>query len=151
MDVRFAMRMSKKSEYAIHSVVIIAYNRNSPVQLEDMASKQNISKTYLAKVMQELSRSGILKASPGVNGGYTLGKDPSEITVADIFRVFEDTPKSVTCQFNNRGCDAEGICEITKTVSKAFDVMFQELEKTTIADFLKKASVTKYNLVWLKN
>ncbi|WP_265823754.1 RrF2 family transcriptional regulator [Geovibrio ferrireducens] len=144
------MRMSKKTEYAVHSLVIIACGGGNHIQLEELAEKQNISKSYLAKVMQELSKTGIIKASPGVNGGYYMGKEPSCITLADVFRIFEDTPKSVCCQFANRNCDAEGVCEITQRVSKGFEKLYEELEKTTFADLVVKADISRFALNWLK-
>ncbi|QAR33286.1 Rrf2 family transcriptional regulator [Geovibrio thiophilus] len=144
------MRMSKKTEYAVHSLVIIACRCGSHVQLEELAEKQNISKSYLAKVMQELSKTGMIKASPGVNGGYCIGKELTKITLADIFRVFEDTPKSISCQFANRNCDAQGVCEITQRVGKAFEKLYEELEKTSLADLVAKADVSSFSLSWLK-
>lgn len=145
------MRMSKKTEYAVHSLVIIACNSGSHIQLEELAERQNISKSYLAKVMQELSKTGVIKANPGVNGGYYMGKEPVDITLADIFRIFEDTPKSISCQFTNRSCDAEGMCEITKRVGKAFEKLYEELEQTTLADLIVKADISKFSLNWLKS
>ncbi|GAB1534669.1 hypothetical protein ADMFC3_03000 [Geovibrio sp. ADMFC3] len=100
------MRMSKKTEYAVHSLVIIACNSGSHIQLEELAERQNI--------------------------------------------IFEDTPKSISCQFTNRSCDAEGMCEITKRVGKAFEKLYEELEQTTLADLIVKADISRFSLNWLK-
>ncbi|WP_162139835.1 RrF2 family transcriptional regulator [Limisalsivibrio acetivorans] len=142
--------MSKKTEYALHTVLYLAYKERDAVQLEELAQRQNISKTYLAKVMQDLSREGIVSATPGVKGGYTLGRDASDITFADIFRIFEDGESTVACQYEQRDCDAVPGCAILVIVKNAFEKFYSDLAQTSIADLKGMAQEAPFSALWLK-
>jgi len=52
------MLLTKKSEYALLSLVVIAKN-NSPINTDDLSAQLNISKSFLAKILQNLARHNI--------------------------------------------------------------------------------------------
>lgn len=143
------MKVSKKTEYGIHSVLYIAYHSGAPVLL-DKLSEQGVSRDYLAKVMRSLTKSGILKSSVGVSGGYILAKDPQDITFKDIFIACEGELE-FTCAREPRRCDADDSCAIITPFKEAFSVMLAELDKTSIQNLLDKADYTHFKLDWLKN
>ena len=67
------MLLTKKSEYALLSLVSIAQS-DTPKNVDFLATELNISKSFLAKILQNLAKNGILNSYKGNNGGFTLKK-----------------------------------------------------------------------------
>jgi Rrf2 family protein len=88
------MLLTKKSEYALLALVSIA-NSKEPKNADILSSELNISKSFLAKVLQKLAKNDILNSYKGINGGFTLKKKSSEVTILDIIQIAEDKNPSV--------------------------------------------------------
>ena len=79
---------SKKIYYALEAVLYIAYNAKlSPVSVSAVAEAQGKPTRYLEPVLQRLVRAGILKSVRGPTGGYMLGRERRNITLADICKI----------------------------------------------------------------
>lgn len=102
------MLLTKASEYALLSLVIIA-KKEQPVDVDTLSKRLDISKSFLAKVLQNLAREGILNSYKGANGGFTLSSDASSIEVSKIILAAEKKPvtvfecsSSISCCPNDR-------------------------------------------------
>ena len=79
------MQISKSAGYAVHGLgYLITRNTKDPVQISEIAEDQDVSKTYLAKIFQQLSTARIVVGHRGVTGGYMLARDAKDITLVDI-------------------------------------------------------------------
>jgi Rrf2 family protein len=67
------------------------------VGIKDLAEFQGVSETYLSKAFTKLKRSGIVKSSPGVNGGYELLRAPENISFWDVIEAIEGTEPIFQC------------------------------------------------------
>ncbi|HIT89419.1 MAG TPA: Rrf2 family transcriptional regulator [Candidatus Merdenecus merdavium] len=85
------MKISTKGTYGLISMVDIALNSNSEnlVSVADIAKRQHISKIYLEQVISNLRKSNLLIGVKGPQGGYSLAKPPSEMTVLEILEALE--------------------------------------------------------------
>lgn len=82
------MLLTKASEYALLSLMLIS-RQNQPVDAEKLSTELNISKSFLAKILQNLARADILKSFKGANGGFLLERNSSEISLFDIIESAE--------------------------------------------------------------
>ena len=79
------MRLSTKSRYAITAMLDLALNgKGGPVTLADISENQNISLSYLEQLFASLRAKQLVRGVRGPGGGYFLGRDAGEISVADI-------------------------------------------------------------------
>lgn len=98
------MLLTKKSEYALLSLVSIARS-NEPKNVDVLANELNISKSFLAKILQNLAKKGILNSYKGINGGFTLKKSCDELTILEITKVAEEKIPSVfECTTSQGAC-----------------------------------------------
>ncbi|ROL61906.1 Rrf2 family transcriptional regulator [Bacteroidetes/Chlorobi group bacterium ChocPot_Mid] len=113
------LRLSKRVEYGILAVKYIAENPDKKVTAKEIAEKMNISYEFLAKTMQKLMKSGLIVSQIGLNGGYTLEKDPDSITIADIINALDEDTTIVECfgKQGNNACERDEICEIRHDMS----------------------------------
>jgi Rrf2 family transcriptional regulator, cysteine metabolism repressor len=92
------VKLSVKSDYAARAVLGLArhYPTGAAVRVEDLASEQGVPANYLVQILIELKAQGIAKSVRGKEGGYLLGRAPSEITLGDVLRAVHgqmfDTP-----------------------------------------------------------
>lgn len=92
------MKLSVKSDYAARAVLGLArhYATGTTMRIEDLASGQGVPANYLVQILIELKAQGIAKSVRGKEGGYRLGRVPSEISLGDVLRAVHgevfDTP-----------------------------------------------------------
>ncbi len=116
--------------------MILAKKDGEELSVNDLAEIENVSASYLAKVMQELSNHNIVSSSEGKQGGYTLNLPPEEITLAYVTDIFEADGGIFDCVDDLHGCKIRDRCKIHAVFRKAYQKMLLELENTTIADIL---------------
>ncbi len=104
------MKMTTKGRYAVMAMADLAkYSDNRPVSLADIASRQEISLSYLEQLFARLRRGGLVKSVRGPGGGYLLARALGETRISDIIFAV-DEPLSVTrCKSESpNGCLSDG-------------------------------------------
>lgn len=128
------MKISTKGRYALRMLLDLAMHRDDGyIALKDIAERQKISKKYLEQIVPLLSRSGLLKANRGYQGGYMLAKEPELYTVAEILRLTEGSLAPVACldgEVNDCPCAAE--CITLPVWQGLSDVIQKYLESVTL-------------------
>ena len=85
------MRLSTKSRIAVNALIDLGLREPSgPVALATIAGRQRISLSYLEQLFARLRRQGVVESTRGPGGGYTLGRRPEAISLADIVAAVED-------------------------------------------------------------
>ena len=80
--------ISTKGRYAIRFMIDLAEQEEGlPVPLEDVASRQEISKKYLETVVNFLVKAKLVKGARGKGGGYRLLRKPEDYTVGEILKI----------------------------------------------------------------
>ncbi len=98
------MRLTTKGRFAVTAMIDLALrSQNGPVALAAISQRQQISLSYLEQLFGKLRRHELVESTRGPGGGYSLGRDAAEITVADII-VAVDEPIDAT------GCGGKGDC-----------------------------------------
>ena len=105
------LQVSRKFEYGLHAVTYLATKgQGRVVTVKEMADDIGFSQEFLSKAMQSLKRAGIVSSVQGVKGGYTLGRETVEITVADIALAIEGKPHLVRCGVKAESCEVFSSC-----------------------------------------
>lgn len=99
------LRLSKRIEYGLLAVQLIAVRNGSITTAKEIAEQHNISFELLAKVLHVLSKSGFLISHQGSQGGYTLAMPAEILTVADIIAVVEGRQNIVDCAYGVTDCN----------------------------------------------
>jgi len=82
------MKISARDEYACGAVLELAlnYDGEPTVRVQDIADRRHIPMKFLFQIMQILKRVDIVRSRRGTDGGYTLSRAPSRISVGDVVR-----------------------------------------------------------------
>jgi Rrf2 family protein len=101
-----SMLLTKASEYALLSLVLIARSQNHE-DVDTLSKRLGISRSFLAKILQALARDGILISYKGAKGGFALEKKPSEITIRSVIESAEKRPINVfECSSSSELCSS---------------------------------------------
>ena len=124
------MKLTTKGRYGLRAVIDLAkYAKNEPVSLSDVAERQSISISYLEQLIAKLKKAGIVQSTRGAQGGYSLAKNPEEISVGEILRALEGSLSPVDCSaVDGEGeteCSASSFC-VTKYVWKRINDSINE-------------------------
>lgn len=130
------MNTSKKTDYALHALIIMARNKNFEYSASELAEIENVSASYLAKVMQTLSKYNIVRSSEGKTGGYKLNRKAEDITIAEIVEILEEKENVFDCVDKVHGCIIKDRCKIHAVFKEAYQAMMKRLRKTSIADII---------------
>jgi Rrf2 family iron-sulfur cluster assembly transcriptional regulator len=89
------MKISTRSQYAITAILELALKQNEKsITLLEIAKMENISLSYLEQLFTQLRQHGLVKGRRGPGGGYTLARDPDDITIAEIVSAVDSKAKS---------------------------------------------------------
>ncbi len=98
------MLMTRASEYALLSLIVLA-KAGRPLDVDTLSRELDISKSFLAKILQSLARQGILNSYKGVNGGFELARHPREISVLEVMEAAEGkSPAVFSCSPSQEDC-----------------------------------------------
>jgi FeS assembly SUF system regulator len=106
------LRLSKKADYALIAMKHLAGKGERSASAREIAEQYGIPIELMAKVLQRLVRTGLLISTQGTRGGYTLGRVPASISVADVIQAI-DGPVTVTaCSTEKNSCEQYTRCSI---------------------------------------
>lgn len=138
------MKLSTKGRYGVAAMYDLAlHHGQGPISLKSVAQRQEISEHYLEQLMGILRKAGYVKSIRGAQGGYSLTKDPSSISVGDIIRVMEGPIAPVDCLLDdscsdNNYCEKADMCVTRGVWAKVRDSINNVLDSTSLADLCRE-------------
>lgn len=131
------MQLSKGFDYAIRSLVYLAVlPRGTSAELRSISESQVVPVSYLAKVMRNLVRGGLVSSTLGRDGGYALRKLPSEITLMQVYEIMEGEMKLVECMEDESSCVFFGGCTQAPVWKRLRETVERIFIETTLQDLL---------------
>ncbi len=135
--------LSKKSKYAIIALTHLAKQQGKgPIMIGRIAEEENIPKKFLEGILFELKNAGIVNSHRGKHGGYYLLKQPREVHLAQIMRIFDGPIALIPCvtyQYYEScpECKDEKTCAIRKVFKDVRDATVAILKKATLAEMIR--------------
>ena len=89
-DNGHTMRVSAKADYAVRAAAELAASEESgPLKAERISDSQDIPIKFLESILLELKHAGIVRSQRGPDGGYTLARPATDISIADVIRAVD--------------------------------------------------------------
>jgi Rrf2 family protein len=131
--------LSQKARYALHALIVLAdHGENDPIMIAEIAERARVPRKFLEQILLDLKRRGIVRSLRGRAGGYLLGRQPKNITFAEVIRTIDGPLAlspcvSTTAYHKCEDCDDEETCAIRKVLLAARDATAAILEERTLA------------------
>ena len=133
------LQLSKKVEYGLIALRHMAMHPTGRVfTAKEIATEYGIPYELLAKVLQKLTRSGIVHSLQGVKGGYSLSRRPEEVTVSAIIQIVEEE-RPVIAECYSEGpetCSIAGSCSLKKPLGKVQKNINDVFDRMTILEII---------------
>lgn len=134
------MKISKKAEYALRAMVILADSPpNKPHQIQDLAQKGSVPVKFLEQILLMLKRSGLLKSKRGIGGGYQLNREARTISVAEVIQAIDGTLCSLAPNAADLP-DFRGANGLHETLQKIDSTVNEQLWAQSLEDILESES-----------
>jgi Rrf2 family protein len=149
------MRLSKRGEYGLRAMIMLAGtpHENAPlpvVQIKEISQREQISSKFLEQILLTLKNAGMLHSKMGVGGGYYLARQPSEITLGQIFRVLDGPVAPIKCvsqmAYEPCGCPDEQTCGLRLVMGDVRNAIADILDHTSLADVAKRQDSVRQSL-----
>jgi Rrf2 family transcriptional regulator, cysteine metabolism repressor len=133
----FTVKLTTKGKYAVSTMCELASNYGKDVlQAKDIARRHMLSPLYVEQILNKLKRAGLIKATRGPKGGYSLSRSPKLIKISEILEVTEGPISLVSCVTKDGGsfCGQSSQCKTKKFWSRLNGVIQNVLDDTKLAD-----------------
>ncbi len=134
------MKITRKVEYGLRALLYLSSQPVSrPVILREISKKTKIPRQFLAKILLNLMREGLVRSYRGSQGGFLLAKPAREISFLDVLEAINGPLAINRCLSDDYQCECEGSCSIKEVWSKAQQNLTDVLVNTTLADLIQQA------------
>ncbi len=143
------LRLTKKADYGLMAVKHLAEHADSQAHVQgpcaaqcakDIGEAYHIPISLLAKILQQLTRAGILVSHSGIHGGYSLARRADQITAFEVIRAIEGPLFITSCVTVHGTCDLTACCTIKEPLQKLNDTIRDLLTGMRISDLCESAA-----------
>jgi len=132
------LRLTKKADYGLMALKFLAERADIPsLSAKDIAEAYGIPPQLLAKILQRLTKTGLLRSHAGTNGGYALSRPPSEITAFEVIGAIDGPLFITSCATGPRGCDLTDSCTIKEPLARVNETISSVLKNIHISDLVE--------------
>ena len=126
--------LSEAASIALHGMILVA-KADKMINVVEIAEKTTSSKHHVAKVFQRLVKEKFIESHRGPSGGFTIKKDPGEITLLEIYEAIEGKIEILECPMEKQICPFDKC--ILNSVTKDMTLQYRDyLQGQTLAMYL---------------
>lgn len=124
--------ITKHTDYAVRALRYMASNDKKIYTVTELSSALGISRPFLRKLLQILSKNGILKSRKGEGGGFEFRLHPNQIHITDLIRVFQGDIELGKCIIKKDICPDINTCLLKEKIESIRQRIIKELHSITI-------------------
>jgi Rrf2 family protein len=133
--------ISQKAKYAFKALIVLARRSGRTVQIEEIAREDAIPRKFLEQILVELKHAGLIASRRGPTGGYTLIKEPKEISIGQVLRIVDGPIAPLPCLSRTAyrrclDCRDETNCGVRRLFAETFAATLRLMETATLSEAL---------------
>ena len=136
------MQITRQADYAIRAILYLAQLKpGAQASTAQIAREQRIPLTFLAKIMSQLSASGVVRATRGAHGGVALARSAEAISLLDIVETIDGPIMLNDCTLNPQTCELSDQCAVRVVWCETRADLVKRLGQTNFGQLAQPASV----------
>jgi Rrf2 family transcriptional regulator, iron-sulfur cluster assembly transcription factor len=129
------MRLTRGADYGARGIIYLARQpMNAVVLVGEIASAEELSESYLAKIFQDLAKEGLVRSHRGAKGGFSLARPPESITLRQVIEAIEGPIAINRCLAPWEGCERSDTCPVYPVLARAQEQLLAVLDGATLRD-----------------
>lgn len=135
------MRLTTKGRYAVTAMLDLAIHEGQgPITLSDIAQRQGISLSYLEQLFARLRKRSLVTSVRGPGGGYSLGREASQIFVAEVITAVDESVDTTRCG-GAHNCQNNQRCLTHDLWHDLSSRIYDYLNRISLEDLVKRTGV----------
>ena len=134
------MRISKKAEYALRALMVMA-RENKSWRIEELSARENSPIKFLEQILLALRHGGLLSSKRGVGGGYALLKPAAEVSLAEVIEILDGPIAPIGCAAERPSetcsCPDPRTCPLRALMSRVRSELSDIMRARSIEDMLR--------------
>lgn len=126
------IHVSEAASLALHTMALLAADPERKVSTHEVALAIGASEAHLAKVMQRLGKAGLVKSQRGPKGGFTLDKNPEDVTLLEVYQAAEGPLEELGCLLGTPVCG--GNCIMGDLLARVSREIAEYFANTRLSD-----------------
>jgi Rrf2 family protein len=136
--------VSLTAEYALRAVMYLAAEGAEPRTVHEIADATEVPPDYLSKVLQELSKHGLVRSQRGLYGGFSLVRDPDTLSVLDVVQAVGPLQRIRECPLaDRRHASNGGLCPLHELLDEAMAYVERRFGEATIGGLLARSTTRR--------
>lgn len=138
------MQLTRAADYAVRVMVHLAgLPAGTRATRDELAVNGDVPEHFLSKILQSLSRGGLITSHRGMAGGYALAKSPDEVNLLDVVEVMEGPLVLNACLKAGPSCERKGWCSVHLVWAEAQEALSKVLREATMASLAREAAANQ--------
>jgi Rrf2 family protein len=144
------LKLTKKADYGLIAMRHLAEHADlGACSAKDLAEMYSMPQEALAKILQKLTKAGLLISQYGTNGGYTLARDPRRISAFEVIRAIDGPLFITSCSAATEDCEQSDRCTVRGPLLKVSRSIEEVLNRLTIWEMTEPEHESAPELVTL--
>lgn len=127
--------ISQTVEYALRAVAFLAAAPSEARTTAQIARATRVPPAYLSKVLQSLGRASIVSSQRGLRGGFSLAKDPGELTILEVVNAVDPIQRIRSCPLKLASHGVR-LCPLHRRLDDAMAAVEDAFARSTLAEVL---------------
>ena len=128
--------LTRDTDYAVRAICSMAARPGEVVTAGELVKELRIPRPFLRKILQRLSKKGLIESSKGSGGGFRLSMRISKISIADLVEAFQGPLNMNKCAFKKKTCPNTRVCPLKRRIDQITDRVESELRSITIGSLI---------------
>lgn len=127
--------LGRKGDYSVRAVLDVARAHGvGRRKTREIAEAMDLPERYLPQILANLAHHGILQSTAGPDGGYTLTREPGEITLLEVVESAEGPIDRTDCVLRSGPCDWTDVCAAHDAWARVQGAVIEQLRGITFAE-----------------
>lgn len=141
------LRMSKLTDYGTVVLAHLAGNDSRCLSAADVAEASGIALPTVSKLLKALAKADLVHSTRGAHGGYSLARQPQQISAAEVIDALEGPVSITECSAIDSQCDYESVCNVGGAWQRINVAIRRALDDISLTDLQRVNSpVPRFNL-----
>ena len=132
------MFITREADYAIRCVLFLSQEAGRVVNATEIAESMTIPKSFLEKILQRLTRGGIVHSTQGITGGFELVKEPVKVSILEVIEAIQGPTAVNICAVDERNCDLSSSCPVHPVWVELREDIENRLKKESFARLMAR-------------
>lgn len=121
------LRISDAASLGLHTMALLAARPGEVLATRAMAAELDVSEAHLSKVLQRLTRAGLVRSVRGARGGFELARDATTVSLREAYEAIDGPLRPAACLLGRPACNGTGcvlgtlLGDLNEQVSRHFD------------------------------